>query len=406
MAEALAEALVRRGHRCTLVDHDAVAAMVRSRALAVAGLAGRGNAPTPAGFARLAGGARGPLGLRRLIRGLAARSDWLCRALPSALRALAPDLLVVDQMEPAGALAARHLDLPFVSLAAAVPVEPDPAVPSAVLPFRYDPSPAGLSRNRIAEAIAARVMGPLNAVLRERSSALGCGAAAGAEHLLSPLATLSQLSPGYDLPRMIARPTLHGCGPIRAKCENLNECSPRLPPSFIFATFGTLLGNDPRLFRRIGEACRRLGLPYVVAHGGLLDARDAGGLGADVVTDLLPLPASFAGARVTVTHGGLNTTLDSLVSGVPVLALPLAFDQPGVAARLVHAGAGLAIHPLVASTARIEAALARLIDDTDLRTRSAAVGAELSGRGGAERAADIVEAAARTGRPVILREAA
>jgi hypothetical protein len=35
-------------------------------------------------------------------------------------------------------------------------------------------------------------------------------------------------------------------------------------------------------------------------------------------------------------HAGLNTVLESLAQGVPQLAIPITYDQPGVAARIAH----------------------------------------------------------------------
>ena len=42
-----------------------------------------------------------------------------------------------------------------------------------------------------------------------------------------------------------------------------------------------------------------------------------------------------------ITHAGLNTVLESLAQGVPQLAIPVTFDQPGVAARIAHKQTGV-----------------------------------------------------------------
>lgn len=41
-------------------------------------------------------------------------------------------------------------------------------------------------------------------------------------------------------------------------------------------------------------------------------------------------------AAAVITHAGLNTVLESLAAGVPLVTLPLGNDQPGVAARVQH----------------------------------------------------------------------
>ena len=47
-------------------------------------------------------------------------------------------------------------------------------------------------------------------------------------------------------------------------------------------------------------------------------------------------------ASVCITHAGLNTVLESLAQGVPQVAIPVAYDQPGVAARIVNKPTGVA----------------------------------------------------------------
>jgi MGT family glycosyltransferase len=44
---------------------------------------------------------------------------------------------------------------------------------------------------------------------------------------------------------------------------------------------------------------------------------------------------------VCVTHAGLNTVLESLAQGVPQVAIPITFDQPGVAARIADKKTGV-----------------------------------------------------------------
>jgi zeaxanthin glucosyltransferase len=44
---------------------------------------------------------------------------------------------------------------------------------------------------------------------------------------------------------------------------------------------------------------------------------------------------------VCITHVGLNTVLESLTQGVPQVAIPVTFDQPGVAARIAHQQTGV-----------------------------------------------------------------
>ena len=59
-----------------------------------------------------------------------------------------------------------------------------------------------------------------------------------------------------------------------------------------------------------------------------------------VIVRRAPQVALLKRAALCITHAGLNTTLESLAQGVPMVAIPIAFDQPGIAARIGHHGAG------------------------------------------------------------------
>jgi UDP:flavonoid glycosyltransferase YjiC (YdhE family) len=48
-------------------------------------------------------------------------------------------------------------------------------------------------------------------------------------------------------------------------------------------------------------------------------------------------------STLTISHGGLNTALESLAQGVPMVVLPVTYDQPGVGTRVEWAGVGRSI---------------------------------------------------------------
>jgi UDP:flavonoid glycosyltransferase YjiC (YdhE family) len=103
----------------------------------------------------------------------------------------------------------------------------------------------------------------------------------------------------------------------------------------------------------------------------------------------------LARADAVVSHAGLNTVLDAIAARTPILALPIAFDQPGAASRILHAGVGLRASPRLAGAATIERQLRRLLREPQFRERLDVLGADLAQAGGTPRAADIVEAALR-----------
>jgi len=80
-----------------------------------------------------------------------------------------------------------------------------------------------------------------------------------------------------------------------------------------------------------------------------------------------------------------------VAAGVPMLAMPLAFEQPGIGARIAHHGIGLTLPPRRRDVASIRAALVRLLSDRAFRDNLSRPRAELRAAGGVRRGADLIE---------------
>lgn len=53
------------------------------------------------------------------------------------------------------------------------------------------------------------------------------------------------------------------------------------------------------------------------------------------------LIAGHPKVRIFMTHGGLIGIIEAIHSGVPVIGIPLFFDQPGNILKLVNQGSGI-----------------------------------------------------------------
>jgi zeaxanthin glucosyltransferase len=399
--EAIAWQLTQRGHRVTFVQQADVAELLT---LSQADFVAIGSQSHPSGT--LAAVVRraaqpGPFGIRRVIADMAASTELFCREAPTVLRSLEVDAVLADQMEPAGALVAEHLGLPFISVACALPFNREPLLPLPVMPWRYRATDWGEQLNLHSSRVYDHLMRPHAEVIQRYCQAFGLAPRMTLSECMSPLLQISQTVAGFDFPRRQLPANFHGVGPLRRPLHDEAELNLPVDPArpFVFASLGTLQGHRYRLLRDIARACKPLGVQLLIAHCGGLNAAQAARLheeGADWVTDFAAQRAALAKACAVITHAGLNTVLDALEAGVPMLALPIAFDQPGVAARIEHAGVGLRVSPRLASPARISRALQRLLNEGEFRQRAAQLGAEVCGAGGAVRAAELIEAALGT----------
>jgi zeaxanthin glucosyltransferase len=106
-------------------------------------------------------------------------------------------------------------------------------------------------------------------------------------------------------------------------------------------------------------------------------------------------PELLRRAALVITPADLNAVLDCISQGVPVVAIPVLFDQPGVAARVSWAGTGEVVPLRYADPATIRRAVQAVLADAGYRQRSQAVQAQLPPEGGAARAVAIIEATIR-----------
>jgi zeaxanthin glucosyltransferase len=401
---ALAGALAKRGHGCFLIGHPDLGGF-DGGSLALAALDPAGCAWNPESVTANARRPGLPFGILRVVNDMAAMTRSLCLQGPALLRELGIDGVVSDQMESAGAIVAEHLNLPFVTVASALPVNREPSIPLPVLDWPWEDSAAALKRNRGGEWVADLLTRRIDRTIAAEAGRLGCAPKRRQADCLSPLAEIGQIVPGFDFPRRNLPAHFHPVGPLR---DGVRGGAP-LPPipsgkPLVFCSFGTLQGHRLGLFRRVAKACRQVGTRLLAAHCGGLSPEQATTVDADWVVDRVDQEEAVRRADVVVTHGGLNTALDALAAGTPMLVIPLAFDQPGVAARVRHLGAGEVVssRPCAATLAQ---ALGRLLSDKGFGERAGSLKHEFVAAGGAARAASVIEQALCERRPVPRQEA-
>lgn len=392
--EALAQALAVHGHRSTflmpaggdrLLSPGAAVRTVSCPAFVA------GDALTA--VVHRAARATGPFGVLGIVADTAKLTDALCREGPAVLREIAVDGVIGDQMEPAAGLIAAHLGLPQVSVACALPINAAPGFPPPFVGWRYDPTPHGLKRNLGGEGVAQLFLTRQRRTIERWSKAFGLSPRSTIEACLSPILQLSQMPESLDFARPRDR-KFHAVGPIRAPTRTGPSVLPfdvKSDKPFVFASFGTLQGHRRSLFATVAKACRRLDLQLLVAHCGQLSGTEAASLGATFVTDFVSQKAALARADICVTHGGMNTVLDSLEAGVPLVAIPIAFDQPGIGARIVHHKVGKRLSRVLLSSAAVEASLEALLDASSYRENAARIGRDISKAGGADLAARLID---------------
>jgi zeaxanthin glucosyltransferase len=387
----LAHELVARGHRATFVHQAGAAGLAASQSVDFVALPERGGGSV-GGWTGAMARTLGLSGIGGTIGAMARQTELLCRAAPRVLRDIGADAVVADQLEAAGGLVAEHLGLPFVTVASALPINREPGVPPPYLDWAYDPSEGGVKRNRGGYRVADLLMRRIGRTVEREAERLGLRGKRRLEDCFSPVLQLAQAVPGIDFPRRELPEGFQYCGPFR-RPDGVRFEPPGGKRPLVYCSFGTLQGSRVHLFARVAEACERLGLGLVLTHCGRLTQEQAARLpGGPMVRDFLPQEAVLREVDLVVTHAGFNTVMETLTEGLPMVALPLAFDQPAVGARVARAGVGVVVKPRGASTRRLAEAMERVLGTPSYRARAGVIQAEIRNAGGVARAAALVEA--------------
>lgn len=375
---ALARTLAARGHDCRMVGGEGLGRLAAREGIGFESLGTRD--------ADLRGA-----GLIHTLTATAAATRAFVRHGPDALARIAPDLVVADQAEPGASLAAEAAGLSRVTLASALPMDRDEGVPPPFVDWPWLGGEEGRRRNRGGWRVADALM-----VLQSRALAQGCRdhrlpVRARMDEWISPALDLRQMVPALDFPHAPG-PGARAVGPLRDGAVGGFDLDTGGRP-LVFASLGTLQGGRRGLLAAIAQAAQDLGVCLALAHaGGLTDAEARALPGGAIVRALFPQRAVLARASACVTHAGLNTVLDCAAARVPMVAIPLAFEQPATAARLAHHDAARVLPPRRATRAAIREALAAVLSDPSYRVALAVPAAEIATAGGVTRAADLVEA--------------
>ncbi|MFE9424019.1 glycosyltransferase [Kitasatospora sp. NPDC006697] len=362
-AIALADELAARGHQVAWAGDGPV----------LRGLLGPADQVISTGsrLFRPQGGS-GTAAIRTLWEGFVLpNAKFTRRGLERAIADWRPDLLLVDQHTPMGALLAQRHGLPWISLA--------PSAMELGEPLERDPELAGW----------------LPGLLRELSAQVGIPAAAYQDPRFSPRLVLAftgrELAGPAGLPPQVAL-----VGPLLGRRPAAPDFPwERLDPDRVpvLVTLGTLAAEVAGDFhRRAAEALR----PLAGRVQGIVAAppQVLAGLPEFLIgVERFPLLDLLARTRpgAVLCHAGMNTVMESLAHGVPLVLAPIRHDQPIAADQVERAGAGLVVDFTGADPAELRRALTAVLDQPGYRAAAERISRSFPAEGGARTAVDAIE---------------
>jgi MGT family glycosyltransferase len=162
----------------------------------------------------------------------------------------------------------------------------------------------------------------------------------------------------------------------------------------IYASMGTLVNGLTDVFRSILKATAIPGRQLVLSVGSNIQMDDLGPIPANaIVVSKAPQIELLKRAELCITHAGINTTLESLALGVPMVAIPVGFDQPGIAARIAYHGIGESVPVASLNTEDLSEAIHQVLGNPSYRDTARRFQGTIAQTDGLDRAAAVLEQA-------------
>lgn len=159
--------------------------------------------------------------------------------------------------------------------------------------------------------------------------------------------------------------------------------------ALVYLSLGSLGGADVELMQRLVDVLATSPHRFIVSKGPQADKIT---LAPNMVGEqTLPQTNVIPQVDLVITHGGNNTTTESLHFGKPMVLLPLFWDQYDNAQRMHELGFGIRLSTYAFTDDELHGAVERLLADTDLRVRLDEIGRNIRARDGLTRGADIIE---------------
>ena len=327
------------------------------------------------------------------------------RDAPQVIKEARIEALLVDQTCSEGGTVAELLGIPFVTVCSSVVLNRDPDIPPFSSAWKYSPTWKGRLRNQLGYKILNRVVKPRYDVLTEYRQKWNLPLHSSVNSLYSPLAQISHQLADLEYPRTTLPNCFHFTGPYHYSVSRERVPFPwekLTGQPLIYASMGTLQNRLVDVFEKIASACSGLDAQLVITLGGSATPESLPELpGKPLVVSYAPQLELLKKAALVITHAGMNTTLECLTNGVPMVAIPVTNDQPGIAARIAWTGAGEIVPLKKLSVERLQKAVKQVLTEDSYKKNALRLQEAIKRSGGVKKAADIIEQAVSTRKPVL-----
>jgi zeaxanthin glucosyltransferase len=319
--------------------------------------------------------------------------------LPEKLVQTGVEALVIDTIHFFVELVPMRLGMPYVHIWNILHLDRSGSSPACFFNWPYETTPEALARNVEGLKKIGGFLAPVLAVAKSYAEKNGLQIDWNdPTATVSKLAVITQTPKEFDFPISNLPPQFHYAGPFHD-----DEGREQVPfpwekltgAPLIYASMGTLVNGMEHIYRTILETVERFPETQLVLSVGKNIKLD----------DLRPIPSNaiivstapqielLKRAALCITHAGVNTALEALAQGVPMVAIPIGFDQPGVAARIAYRGVGEFVEVEYLSVERLSELIQRVRKNPSYRDKAHYFQKVIAQTQGLDLAADVIERA-------------
>ena len=332
-------------------------------------------------------------------RGLAEILQAAFDHLPRALDETGVDAFVIDGVMVELGLVPMHLGMPYVHVSNSLHYDFSGYTPLFAFDWPHEETPEAFARNKEGVRSFLKLLERNRSVARRYAERVGLNfdsndPLAG----ISKSAWLTQTPKEFDFPSSHLPPQFHHTGPFH---DGEGRSAQEFPwdrltgEPLIYASMGTMQNGRDSVFSTIAQAVgESAGMQLVLSIGPNIDPQRIEALPANaVVVDRAPQIELLKRSALCITHGGLNTTLEALAKGVPLVAIPVTNDQPGVAARIAYTKTGRFVPVKKLSVPALALQIDEVLRNPEYRENADKMRQTIANTNGLEIAVDLLEEA-------------
>lgn len=323
------------------------------------------------------------------------RSEAMLRSMPSMIEATGVDALIIDPIQFYVELAAIKLGVPYIHAAVALHLDYSGYTPFPLCGDPYETTPEALARNRQGVAKFTKMLFNEGVRAYAKEAGLDVNWEDGGS-TISKLAWLTQTPREFDFPTAHWPAEFHHTGPY-------HDGKGREPMDFpwdrltgeplIYSSMGTILNGNAEVFRTIAAGvAKHKDVQLVLSIGDQLEPEQIGRVPKNaIIVKRAPQLELLKLASVCITHSGLNTVLESLTQGVPQVAVPVTFEQPGIAARIAYHQTGVVTSLEKLTPGHLSKLLREVMEDPMYQANARRIQRAIANADGLTTACDVIE---------------